>query len=207
MKVAGQNQLIGVSAGMNFSNVNSKDFVTHFRTGFTAGLNYEYLYKSNFSLGADLIYNQRGFINKIILTDESGFSTGEEYPTDFIYNYISVPLKVGFNSGDKVYVFSNIGIIPSFLLEAKTVLPRIDNDLNVTGYETFDLSSNASNFDLGGLLEIGGGYKFKNGLWLYTSLTYQHSFTTISNREYLTNSTLRHNGALLSFGLKYALKN
>ena len=85
------------------------------------------------------------------------------------------------------------------------VSDKIDADGKVDGYEIIDLTNNVTKFDLAGLLEIGGGYKFKKGYWLYSSIGYQQSFTTFSNSEYFANSKIRHNGINLTVGLKYAL--
>lgn len=63
LKVAGQNNLIGVKCGANSTNITSSNFSSQndSRTGLTTGLTYEFLIKKHFSIGADLIYNQRGF--------------------------------------------------------------------------------------------------------------------------------------------------
>lgn len=63
LKVAGQNHLVGIKGGGNWTNITSSNFVTQldYRTGLSAGLIYEYLFKKHFSVGADLVYNQRGF--------------------------------------------------------------------------------------------------------------------------------------------------
>ena len=207
LKVAGQNHLVGVKGGVNWTNITTSNFVNQhdFRTGISAGLTYEYLFKKHFSVGADLIYNQRGFTNDIVFTDNLGNPTGEKYTTKFNYDYVSLPIKTGFNIGNKFYGFTNIGVIPSLLVDAKTVSPTFNTDGKVTGNETFDVTNRVSKFDLAGLIEIGGGYKFKGRYWLFTSFSYQHSFTTITNSDYFANSKIRHNGMALTIGLKCAL--
>lgn len=207
LKVAGQNHLIGVKGGVNSTNITSSNFLSqnNSRTGLTAGLTYEFLIKKHFSIGADLIYNQRGFTNDLIFTDNLGNPTGEKYTTKFNYDYVSLPIKTGFNIGTNLYGFTNIGLIPSLLVDAKTTTPTFDTDAKFTGNETFDVTNRVSKFDFAGLVEIGGGYKFKGRYWLFTSFSYQHSFTTITNSEYFANSKIRHNGMTLTIGLKCAL--
>ena len=207
LKVAGQNHLIGVKGGVNSTNITSSNFISQSdsRTGLTAGLTYEFLFKKHFSIGADLIYNQRGFTNDLVFTDNLGNPTGEKYTSKFNYDYISLPIKTGFNIGTKLYGFTNIGVIPSLLVNAKTITPTFDTDAKFTGNETFDVTNRVSKFDFAGLVEIGGGYKFKGRYWLFTSFSYQHSFTTITNSEYFANSKIRHNGMALTIGLKCAL--
>jgi hypothetical protein len=207
LKVAGQNHFIGVKGGLNSTNITSSNFLSQIdsRTGLTAGMTYEYLFKKHFCIGADLIYNQRGFTNDIVFTDNLGNPTGEKHTTKFNYDYVSLPIKTGFNIGNKLYGFTNIGVIPSLLVDAKTTTPTFDTNGKLTGNETFDMTNRVSKFDLAGLIEIGGGYKFKERYWLFTSFSYQHSFTTITNSDYFTNSKIRHNGMALIIGLKCAL--
>ena len=189
LKVAGQNHLIGVKGGVNSTNITSSNFLSQndSRTGLTAGLTYEFLIKKHFSIGADLIYNQRGFTNDIVFTDNLGNPTGEKYTTKFNYDYVSLPIKTGFKIGNKIFGFTNIGVIPSLLVDAKTILPTFNTDGNVTGNETFDVTSRVTKFDFASLAEIGGGYKCKDRYWLFTSFAYQYSFTTITNSEYFAS--------------------
>ncbi len=207
LQVAAQNHLIGVKAGVNSTNITSSNFSSQndSRTGVTAGLIYEFLFNKHFSIGADFIYNQRGFTNDIVFTDNLGNPTGEKYTTKFNYDYISLPIKTGFNIGTKLYGFTNIGVIPSLLVDAKITTPTFGTDKKFTGNETIDHTNLVSKFDFAGLIEIGGGYKFNERYWLFTSFSYQHSFTTITNSDYFANSKRRHNGINLSIGLKFAV--
>lgn len=206
LKVAGQNHFVGLKGGANLTNISSTFVSQHDnRTGIYTGLTYDYLLKKHFSVSADLIYNQRGFTNDIIFTDDLGNPTGEKYTTKFNYDYVSLPIKTGLNLGNKFYGYTNIGVIPSLLINAKTISPTFNVDGKVTGNETFDMTNKVTKFDFACLAEIGGGYKFKNRYWLYTSLAYQYSFTTITNSKYFANSTIRHYGISLTIGLKYAL--
>lgn len=207
IKVAGQNHLIGLKGGANSTNITSSNFSSQndSRTGLTAGLTYEFLIKKHFSIGADLIYNQRGFSNDIVFTDNLGNPTGEIFIMTFNYDYVSLPIKTGLNIGTKFYGFTNIGVIPSLLVDAKTTIPVFDTVGKLSGKETFDVTNRASKFDFAGLVEIGGGYKFSGRYWLFTSFSYQYSFTTISNSDYLANSKLQHNGMNLTIGMICAL--
>ena len=206
LKSVGQNNFLGIIGGANLTNATSVNFLTTTnKTGFCGGLTYEYLLKKHFSFGADIIYNQRGFNNDIVFTDKTGNPTGITSTNQFNYDYISIPLKVGYNIGNKFYGFANIGVSPSFLIDAKTKFPTIDIDGNVNGSETLNVTNNVTKFDLAGLVEIGGGYKFKDRYWLFTSFAYQQSFTTITNSDYFTNSTIKHYGLTFSVGLKYSV--
>ena len=207
LKVAGQNHFIGLKGGVNSTNITSSNFFspTDSRKGLTAGLTYEYLFKKQCSVGADLIYNQRGFTSDVVFTDNLGNPTAEKSTTTFNYDYVSLPIKTGFNIGTKLYGFTNIGVIPSLLVDAKTTTPTFDADAKYTGNETFDVTNRVSKFDFAGQVEIGGGYKLNGRYWLFTSFSYQYSFTTITNSEYCANSKIQHNGMNLTIGLKCAL--
>jgi hypothetical protein len=196
-KVTGQNNLLGVKVGSNCTNINSSNFSSqnNTKTGLSAGLTFEFLIQKHFSLGMDLIYNQLGFSDDILFTDNQGNITGEKNTTTFNYDYVSVPIKSGFTIGNKLYGFTNIGIVPSILINASTTM------LN----EKHDVTNRVSKFDFAGLVEIGGGYKFSGRYWLFTSFSYQQSFTTITNSNYFANRKITHYGMTFNLGLKYAL--
>ena len=67
------------------------------------------------------------------------------------------------------------------------------------------MTDRVTKFDFGGLIEIGGNFKFNDRLFLLTSLTYQHSFTTLTNPDYFADDKITLYGVTLSIGLKYAL--
>ena len=207
LNVSGQNHLLGVKGGVSWTNITATNFISdnHYRTGLAIGLTYDYIFKKHFSTGADIIYNQFGFTNDLIFTDDLGNPTGGKATIKFNYDYISIPLKVGFNYGKTVYGFANIGLTPSILVDAKTITPTIDFNWTIIPGETYNVTSKVNKFDIGGLVEIGGGYKFKDRYWLFTSFSYQHSFTTITNSDYFANSKIRHYGMTLNLGLKCAL--
>jgi len=205
--VNGQNHFIGVESGVNFTNVAAKSFVDgrDFRTSLPLGITYEYIFKSGFSVGADIVYNQRGFISDFIYTDVSGIPTGQKGTFKFNYDYLTVPLKVGYNYGKIFYSFANIGLTPSILLEAKHLIPEIELPETFLSSERYNLTNKVNRFDIGGILEIGGGYKFKDRLLGFLSLSYQHSLTTFTNSDYFADSKARHYGMTVNLGIKYAL--
>ena len=200
LPVVGQNHFLGLKGGVNWTNATSTFLVdNNNRTGFSGGLTYEYRLKKHFIIGADLLYLQNGFTNDITFTDKNGNPIGEKGRSDFNYDYISFPLKGGFIMGNRIEGFVNLGIVPSILIDAKTVVPTFD------GHETFNVTDRVTKFDFGGLIEIGGNFKFNDRLFLLTSLTYQHSFTTLTNPDYFADDKITLYGMTLSIGLKYAL--
>ena len=201
----GQDHFIGLRGGINWTNVNSSNFISNNdnRTGFNSGLTYQYYLSKRFNLGIDLLYFQRGFTSEIVFRDEFGNPTGESATSRFNYDYLSVPLKGGIVIGDKFSGFANLGIVPSLLLDATTTTPEIEG---IIGETTNNVTDIVTKFDIGGLVEIGANYKVAPDFLLSATFGYQHSFTSITNDNYFSNATVRHYGMVLSIGLKYALK-
>ena len=203
--VFGQNHFVGLKSGMSWTNINSSNFISNNdnRTGFNGGLTYEYRLNTKLNLGIDLLYSQKGFTNDIVFTDETGNPTGEKATSEYNYDYFSFPIKGGLVLGDKISGFVNLGFAPSVLIDAKTIEPAIEGFMDKT---TYDVTDKVTGFDFGGLIEIGGIYKFKERFLLFASFAYQQSFTAISNSDYFSNSKIKHYGMTMSIGLKYALK-
>lgn len=97
----GQNSLIGVKGGVSWTGQTSYYFHNEekFRTGLAVGLTYDYTFKKYFSAGADIIYNQRGFSLDWPLVDNQGNYIGRDMTYNYNYDYITLPLKAGFNYG------------------------------------------------------------------------------------------------------------
>lgn len=209
LEINGQKHLFGFKSGVNLTNITSRNFLKNSdnRKSLNVGFNYEYLLKKHFSIGFDLIYNKLGFANDIIFTDNLGNPTGEKYTTKYNYDYISFPLKTGFNIGTKFCGFTNVGIIPSFLINAKTISPTFDQDINLSGYETFKVTNYVSKFNFSGLFEIGGRFTINDRYLFFTSMSYFQSFTSITNSNYFSSSKIRHHGFSLNIGLKYSINN
>jgi len=205
--VSGQNHLLGVKGGVNWANI-AADKSSNIRSdysykaGLAIGLTYDFLFKKHFSTGADINYNQRG--GKMDGSYIDNFGRIIRGSTTLKFDYLTIPLKAGFNYGKTIYGFADIALTPSILFDAKSVTYT---GVNYSGTEqTYDITSMVKKFDIGGLVEIGGGYKFKDRYWLYSSFSYQHSFTNNSvisiNSEIIK---LKHYGMTLNLGLKCAL--
>jgi hypothetical protein len=204
LKVDAQNHLIGIKSGIAWTNVNSDIFKqSGFRHTIPVGITYEYFLKQRFSIEADLLYTQRGF------TTDFANPNNEKAELKFNYDYLTLPLKAVFTDFQvkhKLLAFVKIGLVPALLAHAATTMPALDTVGRVTGNETVDITSRVSKFDLAGLVEIGGGYKLEERLWLTTSFQYQHSLTSITAREYFANHNIRHYGLTVQLGLKWALQ-
>ena len=202
-----QTEFVGIKAGGSLTNVLVENFNAeqHYRPGMLFGFSYEYIFQNNFSIGAELIYNQRGMRNHIQFTDNLGDPMGDMVIYKYNYDYLSLPLKIGINKGQTVSCFANIGLMPSVLISAQTITPEIQiNQFSLPG-QTYDVKSSVNKFDIGGLVEIGGAFKLMDRYYLSTSLAYMQSFTSITNSNYFSNSEIRHHGIMLNLGLKINL--
>ena len=206
LKVAGQNNFIGINGGISFSNIYTDNKVvphdTKFINTFTCALSYEHIFKNRFSIGADILYNRLGYKEYFYLASESQPDNPYNESISFYYDYISIPIKTGISIGNKIFGFLKIGIVPAYLVDAKVVIPPFDrykeNMSNVT--------SNVSKFNLGGLAEIGGGFKFSDRFNIISIIGYRQSFTsTITNSNYFAINQIQHYNLTFSIGLKYAL--
>lgn len=207
LNATGQIHLLGAKGGPNWTDINSVNFVSqhNYKEGITSGLTYDYLFVKHFSVGMDFIYNQRGFTYDYKQADYFGNPTDAKYTTSFNYDYLSLPIKAGYNIGNTFYGFTTFGVIPSLLMSSSISNPTSNFYGKLNGSERIDMTNRVSKFDFAGFAEIGCGYKFKNSIWLYTSLLYQNSFTSITNSNYFPTSKIRHKGITIAIGLKLAL--
>jgi opacity protein-like surface antigen len=161
LSVTGQTHFIGFQGGLNLTNIYAEAFFKDdsYRKGISSGINYELVFSDKYSVGVDLLYNQNGFQEKIIYRDNSGNEIITDIKTKFNYDYLSLPIKFGYQIGNKFKGFAKIGIIPSLLINAKTIVPNFDTDGNITEWQALNVFNDVSKFDFAGLFEIGIGYK------------------------------------------------
>ena len=205
INMTGQNHFLGIKNGISWSNT-SPPFSdnSNYRKAFNGGITYDYFFDNNLSLSCDFIYNQRGWI------DEFNYIIVETQPIEktacikYNYNYLSFPLQIGFNFGDKLSGFANIGIIPSVLLEANIISPSFDENGRISNHNSIDIKKHIEKLDWATILEAGIAYKIKNRYFLFTSFAYQRSFTNNSS-NYFHNDGTKHYGIHINMGLKFAL--
>jgi hypothetical protein len=88
-------------------------------------------------------------------------------------------------------------------LSAKYVAPTQIQIAGVTGFVN-DMTNDFERFDLSGIVEIGGGYKFMERYMLYASDTYQHSFTNLIKAPNNQDFRMSHYGMMANMGIKIA---
>jgi hypothetical protein len=204
-----QGQFLGLEGAVGFTNVITQPNIqkNDQRMGIAGGLTYEYRIKNHFSVGLGLNYNQRGYFVNSNYAEPSGNMTNDPVELDFNFRYLSLPMKVGYRVGTKAMGFLNLGICPSMLLEAKWKVPAFDSHGNVNGTAYVNETDKVNKYDFAGFIEAGGGYLLKERYFVFSSLSYQQSFTSLSNPNYFASQTIRHYGVMLALGFKYRLTN
>lgn len=162
---------------------------------------YEYQINSWLQFGGDLIYSQEGFIN--------GYQeccTGSPQTDDvkliYKYNYLSLPIKFGVNYGNKIAVFFNLGVIPSYMIQSKIASIWLATDDLL---DEFNEKQFVNEFDLGALIKIGANYKLGERYYISTAFAYKHGFTQIANSNNTSKIEGTNYGLSLNLGLKYSL--
>lgn len=200
--VNAQNHYLGVKAGYLSSNISSSEDImdeTMPRNGLVAGLSYEYNFLKYFTAGAEVLYEQRGWTQEIIYTNEIGLEIGKG-TIESNYDYISIPIKAGVTFGNKLSIYANLGIANSFSTSAEMNIPYYDGSST-----NEDMKKHVNDFDVAGLFDLGGSLSFLGRFKVFLNLNYQQSFTSF-NVEYFSNTELKHYSFSATTGIKYALK-
>ena len=202
-----QTHWIGLQRGVNITSVDAKENFgdTRQRLSYIDGFNYEYLAPRNLILGMVFLYNPRGFREDILYSNEEGSIVDETIRVNFDYDYISIPLSVGFAMGDKYRIIPKAGIIPSYLLKAEYKRPEIEvNGLRIEE-KIVNISNEFTKFDISGQISLEGNYSIQKNGKLFITTTYRRSLTNIVKSSYFETDKMKHYGLSISIGLKYSL--
>jgi len=203
----GQKHLIGIQGGLNFTNFTSKEGFANksTKTGFIGGITYDLMLTKKYVLEIDVLYSQRGVNDQFSIIDDFGQYAGQ-VETEMNYDYLSFPVKIGYELGNKLRVIPKIGIVPAAIIKAEITSPTFGgNGGIVTGKETIDHKDYISKFDFGGIVEIGIETNLSENLIFCSNLNYKHSLTTFSNSDYFDGQDMRHYGFSIAVGIKYRL--
>lgn len=200
-----QNHLVGVQFGVNNTYVTDKNIFEDKigKNGFSGGITYEYNFKKNFSFGTDLLYSQKGFGNYYILGDVlNPVSGGNGTNTDngnliyFQYDYITIPVSLSYRVGNKYYLFTTVGLAPSYLVSAKTYSDGSGNAL---------YNNNLNKLELSAQIGLGAGLKLYKNYHFYASVLKFQSLNSVNNSNYFMGGEITNYGYNFSLGLKYSI--
>jgi len=192
----------GIKAGMNISNVstNLSTYTTKDVVGGSVSLTYDRVHFRFLSVGGEINLVQRGFSNSIMLTDSVGNELGmAELRNKF--NYLSVPLKLGVQLGNRAYIFGNVAFVPGYLLKAIAETPIVDASGQIIDYTWQDATSTAAQFELSTQIEVGVGVTKAKRYKFYVSAAKQQGWTNLfDNPSSVFN--IKSTGIIISTGMK-----
>jgi opacity protein-like surface antigen len=202
-----QDHFFGLTGGPNVTDAIHSDFLesTDYEFGFVAGFNYQYRLNDKITIGANLLYEQRGF-NSIVLYSRADQFNSVYALTDFEYDYVTLPIKAGYrlNVTQKIYGFGNLGVAPGFLIKTSFKIPEL---FSYNGGEPIEANhtEEANRIDLAGLAEIGAGYQITEDILCYVLAKYQYSILSVSDVGYFERSEIHHHGISVMAGVSFRL--
>lgn len=188
-----QTNFVGIKTGYISSMIVETREHPEGRKGFVGGLTLEHKFKSKITVGADLMYAQKGFTDYFIF----GSNLSKEETVSFNYDYLGIPLKVGYNGGRRFGYFVNVGFCTALL---------IGESRNYSYFDLKNYNYDTRSVEFSGILELGMGYELSERITLNAILAVQQSLTPIGkpNSIFMGDEiTLRTDMALL--GIKYKL--
>jgi hypothetical protein len=192
----------GIKAGMNISNVKTDvpSYTTKDILGGSLSVTYDRVHFRFLTVGGEFNWVQRGFTFPITLTDSVGTTLGVADLRNK-FNYFSVPLKLGVQFGNRVYIFGNAAFIPGYLQKAVSEVPVVDENGQVIDYTWQDASNTAAQFDLSTQIEVGIGITKAKRFKFYVSAAKQQALLNIFDDPQSTFN-IKSTGIIISTGMK-----
>ena len=202
-----QNQYFGASIGSNFTNITGDGFIADAknRLGLAGGIYYEFEPSSRIFLQAGVWYEQKGFKDEFPTTDEYGMEIGTQ-DVNYNFDYLSFPIRVGRKHGDGTRFNYFVGLSPSVILSAKSILNGFTYNNVVVEDVEFELAEPFSYFNLSGFIGAAVEFKLTSNTILETSAIFHHSINKLGNKTLFNHSNLRHIGLQIGVGVKYSFE-
>jgi hypothetical protein len=190
--------IVGIKGGMNIVGYDAEVYARQPLNTINraiGGLTYDYKLNDHWSLGAGLVYNQRGRSIRFTFTDEHGDVVAYDQ-IEHKMDYLSIPLGINYKTSGTVFAFAGIAFMPSIIMNSEWVFAP---SLGVpSGPEN---RKNYNPMDWGGMAELGIGYKISEQFSIQLAGGYQRGYTKLKNHD----MTLKHYGYMATLGLKYSL--
>jgi hypothetical protein len=192
----------GIKAGMNISNVKTDipAYTTKDIIGGNLSVTYDRVRMRFLTVGSEFNWVQRGFTNPLTITDSVGTTLGLADLRNR-FNYFSVPLKLGVQFGNRVYIFGNAAFIPGYLLKAISEVPVVDENGQIIDYTWEDATNTAAQFDLSTQIEVGIGVTKAKRYKFYVSAAKQQALLNIFDDPQSTFN-IKSTGIIISTGMK-----
>ena len=192
----------GLKAGMNISNVKTDvpSYTTKDILGGSLSVTYDRVHFRFLTVGGEFNWVQRGFTFPITVTDSVGTTLGVADLRNK-FNYFSVPVKLGVQFGNRVYIFGNAAFIPGYLLKAVSEVPVVDGSGQIIDYTWQDASNTAAQFDLSTQIEVGVGITKAKRFKFYVSAAKQQALLNMFDDPQSTFN-IKSTGIIISTGMK-----
>ncbi|UKN00234.1 outer membrane beta-barrel protein [Paracrocinitomix mangrovi] len=192
---------MGSSVGKTFWDGDAK-----IKYSLTGGLNYQYRFTSHLTLGGNLEYTQFGAQVPIEFTDQAGNYVATVY-SSYDWNFISIPMMVGFEMGGKFRIKPKVGIVPNILTSmVYNFKPYTGGNLVLKATKT-SFYSDANKFDLGSLIGFDMSVPFHSGV-VFLGVDFRYSITKLNNDNFFNESlydTYRNKGLSAVFGVRFSV--
>jgi len=170
---------IGVTAGLNASNINVKaggiSVSADYKAGFQAGLVADFGITESFSIMPELLFTQRG---SKITDKEEGFSINSSTTLNYLQLPVNAAYKFDTGMGSKVFIFA--GPYIGYALSGKSK----------TGDESVDVKFGSKDEEMKPLdfgLNVGAGFEYDK---LFFKLQFNPGFYNLNNSDnYSTKNT------------------
>ncbi|MCC4214694.1 porin family protein [Leeuwenhoekiella parthenopeia] len=180
---------MGLSAGLNLSNVSTMDGEnnTDPRISFNLAASGEYFFSESWAIRAKLIYDNKGWANGFI--EDNNFNS---YTTDFRLNYITLPVMASWHFSQSGNWYLNLGPYVGFLINAT------DSELGSDVKEVFNST------DFGVAFGIGYAFDISRDTRLFVEYDAQTGFHEIFKINDL-GQTIRNGRSSVNFGVLFYL--
>jgi hypothetical protein len=198
-EIYSQKYYLGSKYGFSWNEVKSNgNLIGTPQKNFSTGLTFEVITNKKLRLGAEILYEKRGF-NLGYTVIFNNFE--ERLITNYHHqNYLSIPLKIGYQKGNKIFGYGDIGFVPAFNLKSTYKYPKTDSSFNVIGEATENEQLEIRPFDLSALIDLGVGYSFTENISILSSLRIQNSLF-----EFSKDYQMSHRATTLFLSLRYKL--
>lgn len=200
-----RDKFVGIRIGASASDITQQRRFfdsTFYRIGINFGLTYDYNIRKHLHVGADLLYFENGFDVKTFVMYDNPDMLLRRAVVHYNFNYLALPLRAGVHYGNKLFGFTNMAMIPSFLLSAKAYAPKFEYPNDIIKYK---LRKDVRKYDIAASFETSIGFKPAQKYQYYFSCYVYHSLTPFNINNLLGGSNAWHKGMLLSIGMKYKL--
>jgi opacity protein-like surface antigen len=198
---------VGLYGGFNYSMLTNPLYYfgeIDFTDGLKLGVTYEYLWKDRFSVGADLVYNQQGLVEKEM------FSSELTIPVTNRFDYFSLPIKFGYAFGDRLRITPKLGFRTSIFSQAKV---RVRRGEYKDAFEDDRFEDNENLVEeyaipavYGGLIELNFDYNLTSMFTIHAFIQASKDFTMTYDYGEPGIDGPYHYGFSAALGLKYRIQ-